>query len=113
MFISVKVDFPDSWRQALVPGERYELFWMGATGIALWDWGSVDEYMGRKLEVKEVAKRIYLRCSSGCGNDQMSDGPGVLMHFTAIGENVNLQRDSGASIFTSPDMDLAITRKSV
>lgn len=69
--------------------------------------------MGRKLEVKEEAKRIYLRYSSGGGNNHEGDEPGMLMRFTAVGENENLQRASSASTFASPDIDLATTPKRV
>jgi hypothetical protein len=106
--ISFNHDFPKSWRQVLVAGEKYELFWKGDKNIALWDWGSVHEYIGRSLEVKEEAKRIHLRYSS-----HGSDEPRMLMRFTAVVENKYSQRASVVRTFNSPGLDLPTTPKRV
>lgn len=49
--ISIKVSLPKEYRECLVPGERYELLWTGGE-IALWEWGTIKEYLGRELKPK-------------------------------------------------------------
>lgn len=104
--ISFKHGFPKSWREILVAGEKYELFWKSDNKIALWDWGNAHGYTGRRLEVKEEAKRIHLRYSS-----HESDEPRMLMRFTAVAKNKYSQHASVVWTFKSLDLDLPTTPK--
>lgn len=40
---------PKHFRDVLVNGEKYELLWPGGE-IALWDWGTKMEFVGKELE---------------------------------------------------------------
>jgi hypothetical protein len=78
----------------------------GDKRIALLDWGSAHEYIDKRLEVKEEAKRIHLHYSSYGG-----DKPKILVRFTTVVEDKYSQRASVVLTFKSPGLHLSTTQK--
>ncbi|KAF2124929.1 hypothetical protein P153DRAFT_360575 [Dothidotthia symphoricarpi CBS 119687] len=42
-----------NYYRRLIPGEKYELLWLGAE-ISMWDWESMSDHVGQELESRQV-----------------------------------------------------------
>ncbi|KAJ5673386.1 hypothetical protein N7507_002513 [Penicillium longicatenatum] len=61
-----RMDFPESFKNHLIAGEKYELFWPGAE-YSLWAWGTLrqhwDQEIGVNLELPHAVIPGGARCS--------------------------------------------------